>query len=111
MASPRLVTGANRRVSSAWVSPLDGLGPERAAVRASHQRNPLGGLPPLRARGCSATRVAEPDECVAAEVRDEEREFAGTERAGEALSQDIDSGDGRSVLDGREQRAEIQPRR
>jgi hypothetical protein len=90
---------------------LDRLGRERAAVRGSHQGNSLCGLPPLRASGCSATRVAEPDECVAAEVRDEERQLAGTERVGQALAQDVDGGDGRGILDGREQRAEVQPRR
>ena len=81
MASPRLVTGANTRVPSALVSTLDRLRRERAAVRASRQRHPLGGLPPLRARGGRAAGVAEPDERLAAEVGDEEGDLARAQRA------------------------------
>jgi hypothetical protein len=48
--------------------------------------------------------VTEPDECLAAEVRDEQGQLARVERAGQALAEDVDSGDGRGVLNGREKR-------
>ena len=87
----------------------DRLGGQRAPGRASHQRHPLGGLVALRARGCAAAGVAEPDERVAAEVGDEERHLAGAQLARKALAEDIGRGERRSVLNGREQRREVQP--
>ena len=83
----------------------------RARARAScpDQRHPLGGLVTLRARGCAAAGVAEPDERVAAEVGDEERHLARVQLARKPLAEDVGSGERRSVLDGREQRREIQP--
>ena len=91
--------------------PFDCLGCKRAAVGAPHQRNSLGGFPPLSASGRGTTRVAEPDERMTAEVRDQERQLTRTERGGQTLAQDIHGGDGWRILDGREQRAEVQPRR
>jgi hypothetical protein len=54
--------------------------------------------------------VAEPDERVAAEVRDEERDLAGVQLARKALAEDVGRGERRSVLDGREQLREVEPR-
>ncbi len=54
---------------------LDRLRRERAPLRASRQVDALAGFPPLRASSASATGVAEPDECLAAEVCDEKGEL------------------------------------
>jgi hypothetical protein len=54
--------------------------------------------------------VAEPDERVAAEVRDEERDLAGVQLARKALAEDVGRGERRSVLNGREQLREVEPR-
>ena len=110
MASPRLVTGANTRVPSAPCSSDDRLGGQRAPGRASHQRHPLGGLVTLRARGRAVAGVAEPDQRVAAEVRDEERNLAGVQLARKTLAENVGSGERRSVLNGREQLRKVQPR-
>ena len=109
IASPRLVTGANTRAVRA-VFDARRLGGERAAVRASHQRHALGGLAALSARGGAAAGVTEPDERMAAEVRDEERHLARAELAREPLAEHVGGGERRGVLDGREQLREIQPR-
>ena len=50
----------------------------------SRQRHALGGLVTLRARGGSAAGVAEPDERVAAEVRDQEGHLARVQLARQA---------------------------
>jgi len=54
--------------------------------------------------------VAEPDQRVAAEVRDEERNFAGVELARKTLAEDVSRGERRSVLNGREQLRQVKPR-
>ena len=87
------------------------LGGERTPGSAVHQRHPLGGLVTLRARGCAAAGVAEPDERVAAEVRDEERHLPGVQLARKALAEDIGSGERRSVLNRREQLHKVEPHR
>src|SRR4051812_4259300 len=46
----------------------DGLGGQRATLRASLQRHPLGGFATLRARSVDAAGVAEPDEGSSTEV-------------------------------------------
>ena len=81
----------------------DRLGGQRAPGRASHQRHPHGGLLTLRARGRGVAGVAEPDQRVAAEVRDEKRNLAGVQFARKPLAEDVGSGERRSVLNGREQ--------
>jgi hypothetical protein len=54
--------------------------------------------------------VAEPDERVAAEVRDEERHLASVQLSRKPIAEHVGSRERRSVLDGRQQAREIQPR-
>jgi hypothetical protein len=82
---------------------FDRLGRKGAAVRASRQGDPFSGFTSLRASGRRATGVAEPDQCVAAEVRDQEGQLAGAESVSQAFAEDIDSSNRRSILNGREQ--------
>ena len=55
--------------------------------------------------------MAEPDERVAAEVRDEEGDLARAQEARKTLPEHVGRGEGWRVLNGREQRPEVQPRR
>jgi hypothetical protein len=88
----------------------DRLGGQRAPGRTSHQRHAHRGLVTLRACGRAVPRVAEPDERVAAEIRDEKRNVAGVQLARKPLAEDIGSGERRSVLNGRKQLRNVQPR-
>jgi hypothetical protein len=54
--------------------------------------------------------VAEPDQRVAAEVRDKERNLASVQLARKTLAEHVSRRKRRSVLDGREQLREVQPR-
>jgi hypothetical protein len=54
--------------------------------------------------------MAEPDQRVAAEVRDEKRHLARVELARQALAEDVRRRERRRVLDGREQLRDVQPR-
>ena len=78
MASPRLVTGANTRVPSALVLRARPIGWPARARASSPPTAPARRSRHLGARGRAAAGVAEPDERVAAEVRDEERDLAGS---------------------------------
>ena len=90
---------------------LDALAEERTALGTSGQRHALRRLVALRARRRGAAGVAEPDQGMPAEVRDEERDLARAEVAGEALPHDVRRGERRRVLDGGEERAQVQVRR
>jgi hypothetical protein len=64
----------------------------------------------LRARRRELAGVAEPDQRMTAEVRDEERDLAGVQLARKPLTEDVGRGERRSVLNGREQLRDVQPR-
>jgi hypothetical protein len=89
----------------------DRLRGQRAPGQGSDQRHPLGGLVALGARGRAAAGVAEPDQRMAAEVRDQERDLPRGQLARKPLAEDVGGGERRRVLDGREQPFEVEPPR
>ena len=108
MASPRLVTGANTRAPSssgstttAWVaSACPGALPTSGTLSAVSS-------PWVRVAALSAG-VAEPDQRVPAEVRDQERDLVGVQLVGKALPEHIRGRERRGVLDGRQQLCEVE---
>ena len=109
IASPRLVTGANRRVppSVSSISTVWCLSARPCGVR---QRYALGCLAPL-ARVRRRGGVTQPDKRAPAEVDDEKRDVGRTDRVREPPSEYVRGVDRWRVLDRREQLREIQPPR
>ena len=102
--------GHRREHAGAVVLRLDDdlLGGQRAPRGAPLQRHLVGGLLALRARGRITAGVAEPDERVPAEVRDQERDLVGVQFVREALPEHIRGRERRGVLDGRQQLCEVE---
>ena len=108
---PAVGYGREHANSAGAVFDLDRLRDKRAAVRSSRQKHPLGGLPTLRPLGRLTAGVAEPDQRVAAEIRDEEGNLARTQCLHQALAEHVGGSDRGRVLDGRKQLPEVQSRR
>ena len=89
---------------------LERLAGQRAAMRASHQGDALRRLAPLGSAGRRAAGVAQSNERLPAEVRDEKGNLRGAERVREALGEHIGRRDRRCVLHGCQQPHQIQSR-